>query len=156
MCWTVFFSPRKKKFSPRKFSRFCPRKFASAREKILKTAREEKIVPVKNLANLHPRKKNLWARKKSQISPWKLQKIRKNSLIYAREILTSTREKKIILRPRKRPSAREICTKVGETEKKPEKIEKKCLLGHFLFSWEKKHWFWMSKNTKESLRTKHL
>ena len=39
-----FFSPRKKKFSTRKFSRFCPRKFARAREKILKTAREKKIV----------------------------------------------------------------------------------------------------------------
>ena len=143
MCWTMFFSPRKKKFSPRKFSRFCPRKFASAREKILKTAREEKIVPVKNLANLHPRKKNLWARKKSQISPWKLQKIRENSLIYAREILTSTREKKSFCARENVRVPEKICAKVGEknkfprekTSKNSEKMPSRAL---FIFSGKKK------------------
>ena len=77
-----FFSPRKKKFSTRKFSRFCPRKFASAREKILKTAREKKVVPVKKFAKLHPREKNLWARKKSKIPPEKIPKVPEKKSIY--------------------------------------------------------------------------
>ena len=81
-CKQCFFSPRKKKFSTRKFSRICPRKFAIAREKILKTAREKKIVPVKKLAKLHPRKKNLWARKKSKIPPEKIPKVPEKKSIY--------------------------------------------------------------------------
>ena len=66
-----FFFPRKKKFSPRKFSRFCPRKFASAREKILKTAREKKIVPEKKTGKFHPRKIKTFPRKNAKLCPRK-------------------------------------------------------------------------------------
>ena len=110
---SVFFSPRKKKFSPRKFSRFCPRIFASAREKILKTAREKKIVPVKNFANLHPRKKKSVGEKKIRNFALKIAKNpRKFFDLYPRNPNFNPR-KKIILRPRKHPSAGESLCKIG-------------------------------------------
>ena len=56
---SVFFLPEKKKVYPRKFSIFCPRSFQTSREKILKTAREERLVPEKKTAKFHPRKKRL-------------------------------------------------------------------------------------------------
>ena len=70
-----FFYPRKNQLFPRIFSISYPRKIESTREKIFKTAREKKIVPVKNLAKLHPRKKILHPRKKYKIPPEKIPKV---------------------------------------------------------------------------------
>ena len=64
-------------------------------------------------------------------------------MIYAREILTSTREKKSFCARENVRVPDKICAKVGEKnkfppKKNPQKIAKKCLLGHFSFSREKK------------------
>ena len=62
----VFFSyPKKQKKKPRKISNFCPRRFKTAREKILQTAREERIVPEEKKKEIfYPRKKKSLPEKK--------------------------------------------------------------------------------------------
>ena len=72
---SVFLYPRKNQLFPRIFSISYPRKIESTREKIFKTAREKKIVPVKNVAKLHPRKKIPHPRKKYKIPPEKIPKV---------------------------------------------------------------------------------
>ena len=76
----------------------------STREKKSFCARENVRVPEKICAKVG---------EKNKFPPGKSKKTRENSFIYEREILTSTREKKIILCPRKRSSARENLCKSG-------------------------------------------
>ena len=83
-CWNRPISPEfffypKKKIVPRNFSIFC--RFETAREKISKTAREEKNVPEKKLQNSTLEKKE-GAREKMQNFP---RENAKNSRISARE-----------------------------------------------------------------------
>ena len=138
-----FFSPRKQKFNPRKFSILCPRSLKSSREKILKTAREDTFLPEKKTAKFNPRKNNPCPRKKYTNTPLIITKIPSNSKISAREKQIFNPRKNLKICPRKRQNSRENFGKSGREkhflpEKKTKKVRKTCFLGHFSFSREKK------------------
>ena len=82
----LFFLPEKKKILPRKFSDFCPRNLKTAREKILKSAREEKIVPEKKTAKFHPRK-NKPPREKNQKSARENSKVPEKKIKYKKYLV---------------------------------------------------------------------
>ena len=136
-----FFSPRKQKFNPRKFSILCPRSLKSSREKISKTAREDKFLPEKKTARFNPRKNNPCPRKKYTKSPVKITKIPTNSKISAREKQIFNPRKNQKMCPRSFKTTRENLQKSGrEKENPPEKKRKKSgFSGGFWFLGKKKH-----------------
>ena len=149
--FAVFFSPRKIFVLPRKFSIFCPRSLKSSREKISKTAREDKFLPEKKTARFNPRKNNPCPRKKYTKSPVKITKIPTNSKISAREKQIFNPRKNQKKCPRSFKTARENLEKSGrEKENPPEKKRKKSGFsgGFWFLGGKKKHCTHTHKNQK--------
>ena len=121
--------------SSEKFPIFCPRSFKITREKILKTARKEKIVPEKKQRNTTREKKSL-PEKKYKIVLLKIQKIIK----FMPEKNTNQPENKSKKLPEKALECYESLLKRGrEKYFPPKKKQKMVSRSLFIFSGKKKH-----------------
>ena len=129
-----FFLPEKKKILPEKNLILCPRSFETVREKISKTAGEEKNVPEKKLQNSARKKKRGCPRKKCKIFPVKMQKIPES--LPEKKIFNPRKILKFC--PRKLQNARENLEKSRREkyflhEKKTKKSVKNAFSGTFHF-----------------------